>query len=205
MRELYFGGSFNPIHLGHLRASAAVARAEGFLRVVLVPAAVSPHKLMDADYAPAEHRLAMCQLAANSADADGPFAVDDLELCRPFPSYTIDTVRALRVRSPGDPVHWLIGADQVAKLPFWHESNQLVREAQLLIMARPGFEFDFEGLPEPFRSLKNSVVEAPLIDVGATEIRRRVRLGLSIDKLVPAEVADYIAANGLYRGTNLPE
>jgi nicotinate-nucleotide adenylyltransferase len=131
--------------------------------------------------------------------ADDPFfEVEDLELRRTGPSYTIDTVRELRRRG-WNRVAWLIGADMVAILPKWHEPLSLLREAELVIMARPGWAFDWQSLPEPFRGLRANVVEAPLVDISATAIRRRVAAGLSIRYLVPEPVAEYIVAQGLYR------
>ena len=121
-----------------------------------------------------------------------------MELERSGPSYTIDTLRELRQRGWPE-VNWLIGADQVAALPRWHEPTALLREANFLVMARPGWSFDWHSLPPEFRVLQNHVVEAPLIDISATDIRRRVRERQPIDHLVPPAVADYIRDRGIYR------
>jgi len=195
MRKLCFGGSFNPIHNGHLVCSEAIARGKNFQRVVLIPSAASPHKLGHADMAGTSDRLAMCRLAVAKREL---FEVDDLELERSGPSYTIDTLRELRQRGWPE-VNWLIGADQVAALPRWHEPTALLREANFLVMARPGWSFDWHSLPPEFRVLQNHVVEAPLIDISATDIRRRVRERQPIDHLVPPAVADYIRDRGIYR------
>jgi nicotinate-nucleotide adenylyltransferase len=137
----------------------------------------------------------MCKLAAE----ENPFfEVDDLELHRPGESYTIDTVRALKARGWGR-VSWLIGADQLPALPRWREAEKLIEEADLLVMARPGWSFDFDSLPEPFRRLRSAVVAAPSIDISATDIRRRVRAHEPIDHLTPPAVARYIETHGLYR------
>ena len=195
MRKICFGGSFNPIHHAHLICARAVAERKGFDRVVLIPSALPPHKLQVAALAPPHDRLEMCRRAVAG---ESLFEVSDLELKRSGPSYTIDTVRELRSQG-WDRVAWLIGADMVAILPKWHEPLQLMREAELVIMARPGWSFDWQALPEPFRRLQESVVEAPLIDISGTTVRSRVAAGQSVRYLVPDAVAEYIAAHGLYR------
>ena len=197
MRKLCFGGSFNPVHNGHLLASRAAADAAGFDRVVLLPSAVPPHKLRQPDMASAEDRLAMCQLAAESTPG---FEVADIEMRRAGPSFTIDTARELKRRG-WNRVSWLIGADQVRQLPTWREPAALLREVDFVVMARPGWEFDWHALPAEFQRLSDRVVEAPLIDISATDIRRRVAAGERIDHLVPTRVAHYIEEKGLFRPT----
>ena len=196
MRTLCFGGSFNPVHHAHLVCARAVAEARGFERVVLIPSALPPHKLQQTDLALPEHRLEMCRLAAA---ADPLFDVSDVELRRSGPSYTLDTAQELRRRGWSH-VAWLIGADMVPILPSWHRPYDLLREVELVVVARPGWSLDWQALPEAFRALEANVVEAPLIDISATAIRRRVAEGRSVRFLTPDPVCDYIAANGLYRG-----
>lgn len=195
MRKLCFGGSFNPIHHGHLLCARAVAEAKGLARVVLIPTALPPHKLQATGMAPAHHRLEMCRLATAG---DPLFEVSDLEVSRAGPSYTIDTAREL-LRQGWNQVAWLIGADMVPLLPKWHEPLDLLREVELVIVARPGWLFDWGALPQPFQGLKDQVVEAPLIDISATAIRHRVAAGQSIRYLMPDAVRDYIDTHGLYR------
>lgn len=198
MRRLCLGGSFNPIHHGHLICARAVAEAAGFDRVVLIPSAQPPHKPGAVDLAAAEHRLAMCRLAA---DLEGDlFEVNELELHRSGRSYTIDTVRQLK-SSGWDEVHWLIGADMLQILPSWHQPEALLREVQFVIMARPGWSLDWTTLPQPYRSLEKKVYSAPLIDLSATDLRRRVAAGRSIRFLTPDPVVQYIYDHGLYRAT----
>ena len=195
MRKLCFGGTFNPIHHAHLLCARAVAEARGFDRVALFPSALPPHNLQANELASPQDRLAMCRAAVKG---DGLFEVNDLELTRSGPSYTIDTVRQLR-RDGWDRVAWLIGADMLSVLPQWHEPLQLLRDAELVVMARPGWSLDWGALPEPYRALRGQVVEAPLLDLSATTIRRRVAAGRSVRYLTPDAVCDYIAAHGLYR------
>lgn len=192
---LCFGGSFNPIHNAHLECCRNVAKLRKSARVLLIPTAVSPHKIGHSDMASATDRLTMCRIAA---EGDSLFEVSDIELHRKGPSFTIDTVHELQ-RSGQGPIEWLIGADMLAILPKWHRATELIRDAQILIMARPGFEIRWNDLPEEFRFLKSNVVPAPLIDISATEIRRRVAAGESIADVVPPGVASYIRERGLYR------
>jgi len=195
MPTLCFGGSFNPIHFGHLRCAEAVAKSAGFEQILLIPSAQPPHKPNATDLAPAEDRLAMCRLAA----ADDPlFAVSDIETRRGGPSYTIDTAAELKQQGFVT-VHWLIGADMLMFLPHWHRAADLIRQVDFIVMARPGWTIDWSALPEEFRGLRSHMVAAPLIDISATEIRRRVREGRPIDDLVPAAVAGYIVERELYR------
>jgi nicotinate-nucleotide adenylyltransferase len=195
MKMLYFGGSFNPVHLGHLICARHAAEAAGFDGVTLVPSANPPHKSASTDLAPAADRLRMCRLAV---DGHAGFDVDDLETRRTGPSYTIDTARTLAAQT-GRRVSWLIGGDMVRTLPSWHEPDALLAEVDFVVLARPGWAFDWHALPEPLQALRANVVEAPLIQISATEIRRRVRAGLPIDFLTPAPVVDYIRTAGLYR------
>ena len=195
MAKLWFGGSFNPIHHAHLIAARAVAEARGYERVVLVPSFQPPHKLLERDIAPAEDRLAMCRLAVAGSAL---FEVDDLELRRGGPSFTIDTVRELKRRGNAK-VHWLIGADMVNILPQWHEAAALMAEATIVVMARPGWECDWERLPAEYQKLKAQEVPVPPVQMSATQIRNRVRRGLGIEYLTPEGVVRYIRDRGLYR------
>jgi nicotinate-nucleotide adenylyltransferase len=138
----------------------------------------------------------MCRLAV----ADDPlFAVSDIEIRRPGLSYTLDTARELRAHG-ADVVNWLIGADMLLSLPSWHEPLELLKAVNFVIAARPGFSIDWQTLPSAFRHLKNHIIEAPLLDISATDIRRRVAAGASIADLVPRLVAQYIREHQLYRG-----
>ena len=193
-RRLWFGGSFNPIHVGHLITARAVAEIAGFERVVLVPSAQPPHKAGDMSLAPANHRLEMCRQAVA---ADPLFEIDDLELHRSGPSYTIDTVRELKKKSSGE-ISWLIGADMARSLPQWHQPDKLLAEVQFILMARPGWSFDWQTLPLEYRSLQKAVVDAPLLEISSTQIRHRILNGKSIRYLTPDPVLDYILQHNLY-------
>jgi nicotinate-nucleotide adenylyltransferase len=195
MKTLCLGGSFNPIHHGHLICARAVMEHAGYERVMLIPSAQPPHKSAHANLAPAPERLRMCQLVVQSS---ATFVVDEIELKRTGPSYTIDTARELKASRGWSEVHWLIGADMLNYLPQWHRADELLREVHFVVMARPGFDFDWQGLPAGFQHLRERVVEAPRIDISSTQIRDRVRAGMSIDFLTPAPVVDHIQERHLY-------
>ncbi len=143
---LFFAGSFNPIHHGHLIIARCAAEAVGADRVVILPSAQNPLKKGDtakADMASCEDRLNMCRLAVASLPG---FDVSELELRRPGPSYTIDTVQSLKLQNYAE-ICWLMGADQVAGLPKWREVDRLMAEVRFVIAGRPGFEVDWGGCP----------------------------------------------------------
>jgi nicotinate-nucleotide adenylyltransferase len=201
MPKLCFGGSFNPPHFGHLTVARAVARQCGYDNVVLIPNKTPPHKPITADLAGASDRLAMCRLAVGD---DPLFSVSEIEIRRPGLSYTLETAKELRAQG-ADVVNWLIGADMLLSLPTWHKPLELLKEVNFVIAARPGFRLDWQNLPPEFRHLKDHVIEAPLLDISATDIRRRVATGENIEALVPHAVARYIDEHHLYQGSTHPD
>lgn len=200
-KTLCLGGSFNPIHHGHLLCARSVAETAGYERVLLIPSGQPPHKPASNDLATPLHRLAMTQLASSltKLDASGvQWDVSDVEIVQNGPSYTIQTVRWLKQHG-WDQVHWLIGADMLNYLPKWHLAAELVQEAHLVVMARPGVDLGWDQLPASFQSLRGNVMEAPQIDISSTRIRQRIREGKSIRYLTPDSVIDYIEKHQLYR------
>jgi len=199
-KTLCLGGSFNPIHFGHLICARAVAEAAGFGSVLLIPSAQPPHKPGATDLAGASDRLQMCGLAIKTpvAASGVQFDVSDIELRRSGPSFTIDTVREFKSQG-WEKVHWLIGADMLNYLPNWHDAAALLRETDFLVVARPGAPIDWNALPSEFSVLRKNVVQAPLIEISSSEIRRRVRAGLDVNYLTPPVVVEYIASHRLYR------
>jgi nicotinate-nucleotide adenylyltransferase len=195
MWKICLGGSFNPIHHAHLLCARAAAEAAEAQTVVLIPTGLAPHKLEQIDVASCENRLAMCRLAVQGL---GGFEIDPRETSRPGPSFTIQTVRQLKEEG-WDQVVWLIGGDLLHALPTWHQPAALMQEARLLIMARPGWTFDWDSLPPTFGALRQQVVQVPQIDISATAIRQRVRSGLPIDFLTPPAVCRFILDRKLYR------
>ncbi len=189
-----FGGTFDPPHLGHL-ALAEWARDELKLdRVVFMPAARPPHK-RGRVRTPTAARLAMARLAVRGHRG---FEVSALEAGRRGPSYTVDTLRALRDRSPGAEWFLLLGQDSLAELASWKDPEALVRLATPVVAARPGAR-----ARRAARVFGRRVVwlDNPGIEVSSSGIRERVRRGRSIRYLVPDAVARYIARAGLYRGS----
>jgi nicotinate-nucleotide adenylyltransferase len=197
------GGTFDPVHHGHLIVARAVAEAKGFSRITLIPANNPPHK--PPARAPADDRLEMLKLAI---EGDTLFDVRDLELKRPGPSYTLDTLKALRQQWPAARLHWIIGADMLGEVSQWHRVEEVLELATLLVADRP------VQAPRPAhpslaetrvcRPVPGEFLHTPLIDISSTDIRARVHQGQSIRYLVPDAVARYIADRGLYRDADPP-
>jgi len=196
-----FGGSFDPIHNGHLIVARSVAEQLGASRLVFIPAATPPHKRHN-DLAPAEDRLAMVRLAVAG---ESGWEVSDCELRRDGPSYTIDTVVEFRERLGAEtPIAWVIGADTLPELASWYRVEELVELCRIVTAARPGWERpDVAPLrarlaEAQVRRLAGDILDTPRIDIAATDIRRRVREGRSIRYLVPDAVREYIERRRLY-------
>jgi len=185
--EALFGGSFDPVHVGHLAAAEAAGEALGAV-VRFVPVREQPFKRA-AHGATPEQRAEMLDLAV----AGNPrLRVERIELALPAPSYTVRTLRALAEREPGNRFTLLLGADAAQELGAWYEAEALPDLADVVVFARP-------GAPPARHPAVRRVVEVPAIEVSATMIRERVRQGRSIRYLVPDAVRDYITAHGLYR------
>lgn len=185
------GGSFDPVHVGHLIVARAAAEALGLEELRFLPTGAQPLK-QGRHGAPVRDRVAM--VAAAIAGEPG-FALETLEADRPGPSYTVETLRALRAREPGRAFAVLLGADAARDLDQWREAAVLPGLARLVGFARA-------GEPRPTHPLLHEVVEVPAVAISSTDIRRRVAAGQSIRYLVPEAVAAYIARQGLYRNGN---
>jgi nicotinate-nucleotide adenylyltransferase len=189
------GGTFDPIHLGHLRAAESAREALGLARVAFVPAGLPPHRARPAS--PALDRFAMVALAT-AAHPD--FVAWDLELGRDGPSYTVDTVSRVLDESPSDQVVGIVGADTYPEMATWREPERLFALCTVAVVARPG-EATGNGAPlrAPYPGARGvASVSGPGLPISSTEIRQRVREGRSVRYLVPDAVADYIAKRGLY-------
>ena len=198
MRIGVVGGTFDPVHHGHLVAAEEVRACLDLDRVLFVPAGQPPHKRRAVT--PAADRVAM--LAA--AIADNPaFAISRVEVDRPGPSYSVDTLARLRAElGPEDELYFVVGMDMLADLPHWHQPERLADLARLVAVTRPGFPpFDLarlEGIV-PNAGAAIRIVPVPELRISATDLRRRVATGRPIRYQVPAAVEAYIRERGLYR------
>jgi nicotinate-nucleotide adenylyltransferase len=189
MRIGVFGGTFDPPHLGHLVVASDACEALGLGRVLWIPSAVPPHKLRTVQ-APARARLEMVRAAIGG---DPRFRADDVELRREGPSYTVDTLRELAARHPGDELVLLIGADNLREIPGWREPAEILRLARVAVLSRDG-----AGVP-PDSPIPATSVAVTRVDVSATEVRRRAAAGETIRYLVPDAVRALVERRGLYR------
>lgn len=184
------GGTFDPIHLGHLRAAETAREALGLSLVLFTPTGQPPHR--DVPRTPALDRWAMVCLATAPHACFEPL---DVEINRPGLSYTIDTVEALRQMRPGDELALIVGSDTLAEMPSWKDPDRLVSLCRVAVVERPGAVAK-SGVPLPAWAER---VSGPALDISATMIRQRVAQGLSVRHLVPDAVADHIVKRGLYR------
>lgn len=187
MRIAVLGGSFDPIHHGHLVVAGVVREVLEAAQVRLIPAGEQPFKV-GRHGATAVHRAAMVELALGD---DSVLVVDRVEVDRPGPSYTVDTIADVRRRFPGATVSLMLGSDAAALFPTWREPGQIRAQAEVVVFARDG-----EAVPE---GIADRVVLVPRIEISSTTVRSRVRAGQSIRYWVPDAVARYIDAHGLYR------
>ena len=201
-RILLFGGTFDPIHQGHIIISRAAADLLSVKKVILIPAAQPPHKDVSFVTDPLQ-RLAMVRAAVAG---DTLFTVSDCELQREGPSYTLDTVHYFRDRYNGNvKLYWLIGMDSLRDLPGWHQVSKLLEQCTIVTAGRTGFgPEDWNVLAKTFdqkqiQNLRKHFLATPLVDISATEIRNRIAQGLSIQNMLPKEVQQYIETHGLYR------
>jgi nicotinate-nucleotide adenylyltransferase len=181
------GGSFDPVHHGHLIAARTLREILALDLVLLIPAGLQPFK-GEGHAAAAVDRAVMAELAIRG---EAGLEVDRVEVGRAGPSWTVDTLAALMERRPGAEVTLLIGADAAVEFPAWRSVERIRELAEVRVFTRAGSERPRVGLP---------VVEIPAVQVSSTDIRARVRAGLSIRYLVPEAVAEYITGKGLYAG-----
>lgn len=184
MRVGLLGGSFDPVHFGHLRAAQWSLEAFDLDSVRLVPARQSPFKSGSA--AGAEDRLSMLTLAIEGNPA---LSIEDCELRRDPPSYTVDTLRTLTTREPDVRFVWLVGSDAARDIDKWREIGEIRRMAEICVLRRPGDEPDATAKVEPFEGFA----------VSSTDLRAALRRGRSVRYLTPESVRLFIEAKGLYK------
>ncbi|HVY55436.1 MAG TPA: nicotinate-nucleotide adenylyltransferase [Thermodesulfobacteriota bacterium] len=209
-----FGGTFDPVHLGHLRAAEEIRENLSLDKVYFIPAAVAPHK-KTTHSTPSRHRLEMLKLAVS----DNPsFEVCDYELGKDTPSYTIETLRHLKKTNPESEYYFMVGNELFREIDTWKEWRDLFKLSNFVVITRPGYpdpdvgklplalENDFsyynkEGNVIFYKDKNSSLIAFSRImglEVSSTEIRRCVKSGRSIKYLVPAPVEEYILRNGIY-------
>ncbi|MGJ0867663.1 nicotinate-nucleotide adenylyltransferase [Enterococcus innesii] len=180
------GGNFNPVHYAHLVMGEQVGQALGLDKVYFMPEYLPPH-VDEKKTIPAEHRLAMLELAI----ADNPrFAVETIELERKGKSYTVDTMRELTAKNPDTNYYFIIGGDMVNYLPKWHQIDELMELVTFVGVRRPEVPID--------SSYPIIWIDIPLMDVSSTSIRKKVQQGCSVRYLLPDNVLHYIQEKGLY-------
>jgi nicotinate-nucleotide adenylyltransferase len=193
------GGTFDPIHMGHLIAAERVREELGVDFLYFVPSSIPPHK-HNPEMASAEDRYEMTRIAVSSNPF---FKLSDIELKRLGQSYTIDTICEFKKEfGQASKIYFIIGTDNVGQVANWKEANKLKEVSEFIVVTRPGeLEESIKSDLEKARlqGYEMTVLQVPLIELSSTEIRDRVKRGLSIKYLVPEEVREYIDCMGLYR------
>jgi nicotinate-nucleotide adenylyltransferase len=198
MKLGFLGGTFDPIHLGHLLMAETAREALGLPRILFVPAGDPPHK-RDRRHTPARHRRGMVELAlADNAN----FELCSVDLDRPGPHYSTDTVRLIREQYDlsAETCLFIIGSDSLVDLPDWHRPQELITLCRLVVIHRPGSQPDLTRLEKEIPGIRSRLewVEMPPIGLAGTEIREKVRTGRTIRYQVLDVVRKYIQAHGLY-------
>jgi len=198
-----FGGTFDPIHYGHLVLAEGARYECGLDRVIFVPAARPPHKEGES-VLPGDYRYEMVSLAIE----DNPyFEISPLELQRPGYSYTVDTIRWFLAKYPGVSLSFILGMDALLEIKTWKEAAELVRLCGFIAAVRPGYQVvegdeRLQGLPAEFWSNLH-IIEVPGLDISSTDLRHRFATGKPVRYLLPPVVEAYIRRQNLYRGDNV--
>lgn len=193
-----FGGSFNPIHYGHLMICEYIKEEMGLDKVIFIPTGNPPHKELELS---AKDRYEMVRLAI-SPNPD--FEISDIETTRVKKSYTVDTIRELKKIYKEEKLYFLIGLDSLFQLKTWMKIGDLSQEIEFVVALRPGYldreeinkEIDF--LRENFGT-KINLIKTPLYEISSTDLRDRIRDGKSLRYLIPKKVLDYIEESGFYK------
>ncbi len=205
-----FGGTFNPVHNGHIRLARAAAEILKLTKLIFIPSALPPHKDLADDMDP-KHRLRMVRLAAGN---DPLLDVSDVEVRRGGQSYTLETLRRMHRDYPNCRFVFFIGSDAWIDIAAWHRVRDLLPLADWALMRRPGYavekpmkylgalEKDFEKVDDGWRHKESSAkiftIDLPLFDISSTEVRRKIKEGQSVRGMIPDAVAAYIQRENLY-------
>jgi nicotinate-nucleotide adenylyltransferase len=189
------GGSFDPVHFGHLMAAQDAYEQHKLDRLIFVPAAQAPLKPNDVISSP-QDRLAMLRAAV---EWDRRFEISDHELNRGGVSYTIDSARHFRALYPQDDLYWIIGGDQLPKLHLWKDIDELARLVEFIFLERPGYPV--KPTPATPSGLRLHRCDGHLLAISSTELRLRVKHNLSLDYFVPHKAISYIKQHHLYQST----
>ena len=196
-----FGGTFNPVHLGHLAVCEAVHSGHELDSVLLLPSGAPPHKQDDNQLAPAHHRLEMVRIAAEGIEFLEPCTV---EIERAGPSYMVDTLEILGERHRDDELFLVVGGDTVGELPTWYCWKRLFALSRVVSVNRPGFNPGFEAgsfpgiSEETLQQCRDDRIEMEEVDISSTRIREVAGVGEDFSSWVPPAVGDYIASHGLF-------
>ena len=199
MRIAIFGGTFDPVHQGHMVIAEQVMGELGLDRVIFVPGGIPPHKEASSVRATAEDRYAMVEAAVR---ANERFSTDRVEVDAGRPMHSVETVGILKARAPDDEWFFVTGADEVSNLLSWREPDRLLEEVVMVAATRPGYDLSkLDHLEAGLRNFDRIFpVECTRVDISATGIRRRMLQGKSIRYLVPEEVWEIISQRRLYEG-----
>lgn len=192
MKIGFLGGSFDPVHFGHLIAAQDAYEQHRLDRLFLVPAAQAPLKPQEVQSSAAD-RLAMLRSAV---EWDRRLEVSDYELQKGGMSYTVDSVRHFRRQFPNDQLYWIIGGDQLPKLHLWKDIQELAREVEFIFLERPGHP---AKIAPAIPGLRLHRCDGHLVEISSTELRERARRGLSLDYFVPHRAIVHIREQSLYR------
>tara|TARA_B100000676_G_C18050847_1_gene831067 strand:- start:1386 stop:1961 length:576 start_codon:yes stop_codon:yes gene_type:complete len=190
VREIIFGGTFDPIHKGHLLAAELALNSYNFNKVIFVPAG-NPW-MKSSNTVSAFHRLNMIKIAIDSNPA---FFVSDVDIQRKGPTYMVDTLSDLNKKNSEDKPCILLGSDVLSDIKKWHRYKDLIQSSEFFVINRPGFN----SAKSYMKNIKFNIIDGKFIEVSASEIREKIKQGSNLDLLVPEKVEDYIRKNKLYK------